>query len=161
MHSVEELQQLPLCHRETIPFEFLDAYGHMNVRFYFQLWERGAQAFMAHLGLDITRAMENGQGNWVLKQVVEYLAEVREGQTVTVYGRLIGHSPKRLHNKYWMVNEDRGVIAATSEVLVTCADLNLRKTTPYPPEIAERIASVHAEMDALPWAAETSGVIRP
>ena len=138
----------------------MDAYGHMNVRFYFQLWERGAQAFMAHLGLDITKAMDQGLGNWVLKQVVEYLAEVRDGQSVAIYGRLLGHSPKRLHNKYWMVNEDQGVIAATSEVLVTCADLTQRRTAPYPDHVAQVIAQRFTECRSLDWEAASCGIIQ-
>ena len=160
MPSIEELQQLPLCHRETIPFDYMDAYGHMNVRFYFQLWERGAQAFMAHLGLDITKAMDQGLGNWVLKQVVDYSAELRDGHSVAIYGRLLGYSPKRVHNKYWMVNEDQGVIAAASEVLVTCADLNIRRTAPYPDKVAKIIAERHVECEALGWTADPSGIIR-
>ena len=78
----------------------------------------------------------------VLRQVVDYLAEVREGDTVAVYGRLVGFTPKRLHNKYWMYNETRASVAAASEVLVTCADLNARRTAPFPDDMAAGIRAL-------------------
>lgn len=158
--TLDELRQLPLCHRETIPYDYIDAYGHMNVRFYFALWEKAAHGFMQFLGADVHAMLQQGHGNWVLRQVVDYLAEVREGDTVAVNGRIVGCSPKRLHNKYWMVNETRGNIAATSEVLVTCADLKARRTAPFPEPMATSIGARCAEHAALAWAAPVSGAIR-
>lgn len=159
MVSLDQLKQLPLNYQETIPYDYIDAYGHMNVRYYFALWEHAAHDFMRHLGADVHTSLEQGYGNWLLRQVVDYHAEVREGDTVVVRGRLIGRSPKRLHNKYWMINETKGVVAAASEVLVTCADLNARKTTPYPDNMAKTIDEKLAEFQSLDWEAPVSGAI--
>ena len=158
--SADQLRQLPLCHRETIPYDYIDAYGHMNVRYYFALWEKAAHGFMKHLGADVHAMLERDRGNWVLRQVVDYLAEVGEGDTVAVYGRLVGFTPKRLHNKYWMHNETRGSVAAASEVLVTCADLKARRTAPFPDDMAVGIRARLAEFDALTWPAPVSGAIK-
>lgn len=159
MVTIEQLETLPVSHRETIPYDYIDAYGHMNVRFYFALWEKGAHGFMQHLGADVHTSLELGYGNWVLRQVVDYHAEVREGDSVAVCGRLVGRSAKRLHNKYWMVNETKGVVAASSEVLVTCADLKLRKTAPYPESMSKSIDARLAEFEALDWETPVSGAI--
>jgi len=157
--TLEQLRHLPLCHRETIPYDYIDAYGHMNVRFYFALWEKAAHGFMKHLGADVHKMLELDRGNWVLRQVVDYLAEVREGDTIAIYGRIVGRTPKRLHNKYWMANETRGNIAATSEVLVTCADLKARRTAPFPDAMGATMDARLAEHRALAWDAPVSGAI--
>jgi len=158
--TLEQLRQLPRCHTETIPYDYIDAYGHMNVRFYFAMWEKGAHGFMKHLGADVHAMLERGRGNWVLRQVVDYIAEVGEGDTISVYGRLVGFTPKRLHNKYWMYNETRGSVAASSEVLVTCADLKARRTAPFPDDMAAGIRARLAEFEALSWDAPVSGAIQ-
>jgi acyl-CoA thioester hydrolase len=158
--TADQLRQLPACHTETIPYDYIDAYGHMNVRYYFALWEKAAHGFMKHLGADVHAMLERDRGNWVLRQVVDYLAEVREGDTLTVYGRLVGFTPKRLHNKYWMFNETRGSVAAASEVLVTCADLKARRTAPFPEDMADGIRARLSEFDALDWTTPVSGAIQ-
>jgi acyl-CoA thioester hydrolase len=159
--SLAQLDQLPCVHREMIPHEYLDAYGHMNVKFYFQLWDRAAGGFMAYLGMDWQQGLKRGYGNWVLKQIVEYLNEVREGDSVAIFGRCLGRSPKRIHNMYWMVNETRGVISSTSEVLVTCANLNERRTAPYPNDVAEMMDKRLEAFEALDWDAPASGILKP
>ena len=158
--TLEQLHQLPICHRETIPYDYIDAYGHMNVRYYFALWEKAAHGFMHYLGADVHTMLEQNRGNWVLRQVVDYLAEVREGDSIAVYARIVGRTPKRLHNKYWMANETRGNVAATSEVLVTCADLKARRTAPFPDAMAATMDARLTEHRALTWDAPVSGAIR-
>ena len=159
MPTLKELEQLPLNHRETIPYDYIDAYGHMNVRYYFAMWEKAAHNFMRHLGADVHSSLELGYGNWVLRQVVDYKAEVREDESIAIRGRLLGRSPKRLHNMYWMINESKGVVAATSEALITCADLKVRKTAPYPEAMSKSIGEKLAEFDALDWEAPLSGAV--
>ena len=161
MLTLDQLEQLPLNYQETIPYDYIDAYGHMNVRYYFALWEQAAHSFMKHLGADVHTSLELGFGNWVLRQVVDYRAEVREGDTIGIRGRIIGRSSKRLHNMYWMINETKGVVAATSEVLVTCADLNARKTAPYPDSMSTSIDARLEEFAKLDWDAPVSGAINP
>ncbi len=157
--TLEQLAQLPVCHRETIPYDYIDAYGHMNVRYYFALWEKAAHGFMEYLGANVHEMLERKRGNWVLRQVVDYTAEVLEGDSVAVYGRLIDRVPKRIHNKYWMVNETRGKIAAMSEVLVSCADLEARRTAPYPEDMGATMDARLVEFQALGWEADVSGAI--
>ena len=161
MPTIEQLEQLPLNFRETIPYDYIDAYGHMNVRYYFAMWEKAAHSFMQHLGADVHTSLELGYGNWVLRQVVDYKAEVREDESIAIRGRLLGRSPKRLHNIYWMINESKGIVAATSEVLVTCADLKARKTAPYPEAMSKSIDEKLADFDKLDWEAPVSGAVAP
>ncbi|MCH7910240.1 MAG: thioesterase family protein [Candidatus Hydrogenedentes bacterium] len=88
------------------------------------------------------------------------MAEIREGDTVEIYGRLLGFKPKVLHDKFWMVNETQGVVAASSEVLVAHADLRARRTAPFPPEVAAVLTQKRDEWGRLDWDAPVSGAIQ-
>lgn len=158
--SIDDIRKLtPLC-EETVPEEWLDEYGHMNVRYYMEMWGRGASKFTRQVvGMDFRESAEHGIGFWLLRQVLDYMAEVRVGEVVTVYGRMIGRTDKMMHNKYWMVNETQNKVAAASEVLVGRADLNIRRLAPFPEEDAKRLDDLIAEFDALGFDPEPSRAI--
>ena len=59
-----------------------------------------------------------------------------------------------------MANETRGVVAAASEVLVTCADLKARRTAPFPDDMGATMDARLAEHHALAWDALVSGAIQ-
>jgi len=158
--TLDQLEQLPRVYELTVPAEYMDPYQHMNVQYYFEIWNRAAGAYMRSIGSDWETMRERGYGNWVLRQVVDYLAEVVEGDTIAIRARTVDVGPKRMHNKFWMVNETRGVVAATSEVLVTCADLAARRTTEWPEDVAAGFQERLARFRALDWDTNVSGAIR-
>jgi acyl-CoA thioester hydrolase len=76
-----------------------------------------------------------------------------------VYIRVLGRSAKRVHYMMFMVNLTRGTLAATFECVNSFADLKLRRTAPYPPEIAARIDVLLTDHRALNWDAPVCGVM--
>lgn len=159
--EIECVQQLPVNHRVTIPEEYIDGYGHVNVRWYGAMWGAGANALMNEMGINDTYREEHRMGHWVLRQVLDFLAEVHLGDSVTIHGRILGRSAKRLHNKYWMVNETKKKIAATSEVLVANADLDARRMTEFPEHVAANLDNAIARFNMLGWDPRVSGAIQP
>lgn len=157
--ALEQVLQLPKFHSETIPAEYLDEYKHMNVRFYSELWGKGAYGLLKLLGIGDVWHGKTNYGHWLLRQVMDYKAEVREGETISIHGRMVARSAKRMHNMYWMVNESKNVVAATSEVLVANADLTSRRMTSFPEHVTEIMDAHIAEMDALGWEVPVSGAI--
>ena len=89
-----------------------------------------------------------------------YLAEVRPGETISIHSRLVGRSEKKIHLVHFMVNETRQVLSSTLETLISHADLKLRKTSPFPVEIAARIDPLVALSDNLEWEPPLSGTMR-
>lgn len=159
MNSIEDVRQLEACYETTITQEHLDEYGHMNVKWYAQLWGSAASGFMNRRGLDFVKDVEFGIGYWVLRQVIDFTAEVLEGDHITIYGRMVNRTDKLMHNMYWMVNDTQEKVAATSQVLVGNADLNKRRLTPFSDEVAQRLDGHIAHCDELGWYAETTGGI--
>jgi acyl-CoA thioester hydrolase len=154
------LGELPLYHRQTIPKEYLDAMGHMNVRWYMALFDEASWRFFAALGMDEEYYRERRLGGFALKHHIQYLAEVREGQTVSVRTRLLDRSAKRIHFMHFLINETAGNLAATLESLGTHADMRRRRSAPVPEDVAAKIDAILAHHRRLAWQAPVCGVIR-
>ena len=159
--SIEQVQQLPMYHRQIIPPEYRDEMGHMNVRWYLSLFDEGGWAFFDDLGMTRAYYAANDAGAFALKQFIHYLAEVHIGETVAVHMRVLGRSARRIHSMGYLVNETTGRIAATIEELGSHADLSTRRTSAFPEQIAAQIDARLARDQALSWASQTSGVIQP
>lgn len=156
----EDLEALPAFHRATIPEEYLDSMGHMNVRWYMVLFSEGAHELHAAIGMPPDYSHDGKNGTFALTQHIRYLAEVHVGQTVVIRSRFIGRSEKRLHVLHFMVNETTSKIAATMESLFSHADLETRRTSPFPDEIAGRIDARLKEHQQLEWKAPVCGVVK-
>ena len=155
------LEALPLYHRKTIPAEYQDMMGHMNIRWYFDLFARaGRKLFKSH-GLDEDYFKGGEFGVFALKHFIQYFAEVRGGQTVGIRTRLIARSDKRFHFMQFMINETKNQLAATFEALITHADLRIRRAAPMPVEIIQKFDATLSENDKLDWEPPISGAIKP
>lgn len=161
MVTVEQVEQLPLFHRAVISAAMLDTMGHMNVRHYAAIFDDAAWKFFESLGMTLAYNQANNAGGFALKQFITYLAEVRLGETVAVRCCMLGRSAKRMHMMYFMVNETRGILAATLEGLGAHADMQIRRTAPFPPHIAHNIDALIAQQNALGWDLPVCGVIAP
>jgi len=156
---VEKVMQLPMCYRVTIPTEYLDMLGHMNVSWYYTIFGRSAMAFMGAIGLTEDYIKSRNSGNFVLRQVIDFVNEVRVDETVAVYCRLIGRNAKRLHQQHYMINETTGALAAIMETLASHADLIARRTSPFPDDMAALLDEKLAEVADLDWEPPLSGAI--
>ena len=82
------------------------------------------------------------------------------GDNVAVYARVVARSAKRLHYLMFLVNETRGRLAAIFECMNAFVDLAIRRTAPFPAEIAARIDAWLARDTQLDWAPPLSGSMR-
>ena len=97
MISIKQLETLPLYHRATIPNNYLDPMGHMNVRWYIALFDDAIFGFLTSFGMDYNYFAQEKSGFFALQQFIQYKAEVHAGETVAIRIRMLGRSAKRLH----------------------------------------------------------------
>jgi acyl-CoA thioester hydrolase len=159
--SIHEVRMLPLTHQATIPEDYLDSMGHMNVMWYTHLFAHAMGGMFKQLGMNRDYFVSNQAGSFALKQYVNYLIEVRFGEQISIYTRLLGRSPKRIHLIHFMVNDGSDVLASTSEVLLTHIDMRIRRSSPFQPTVSENIDRLLAEHLALAWPAPLAGPIQP
>lgn len=151
----------PACLRFTIPESYRDANGHMNMRWYVAIFDDAGDGLHARIGVTPDYHRRRGTGTVDLEHHTHFLSEVNPGEHVAVYARLVGCSAKRFHYLMFMVNETTGKLAAIFECINAFADLRVRKTVPFPPEIAEKISEWVANDSRLDWPPPVCGAMRP
>lgn len=156
---IEKLVALPLLLRRTIPPEYQDENNHMNVRHYLTLFDDAGYPLVESLGLTLAFHQQHGTGGFDLEHHIHYLNEVHIGDTVALYYRMVERSAKRIHYLMFMINETSGKLAAIFECVNSFADLTVRRTAPYPPEIAATIDAILAQHKALDWPPPVCGIM--
>ncbi|MRG72599.1 hypothetical protein GH722_12585 [Alphaproteobacteria bacterium HT1-32] len=136
--------------REIIPAEWTDYNGHMNVAYYVVAFDRATDAYKDQVGIDKGYRERTRHSTFAAELHVVYLQEVREGEEVYLTTYLLDWDAKRHHFIHSMWRASDNTLCATMEVMSLHINLEARKTAPWPSEISERLAAVHAEHQALP-----------
>ena len=157
--AMADLTKLPSYHRQTITADYMDRMGHMNVRYYMAVFDTATWRMFEDYGLDDAYFGATENGVFALKQFIQYLAEVRPGETVAVYTRMLGLTNKRIHLMHFMANQDTNGLAAIIESLITHANLKVRKAAPLPSEIAAGFRSRLVKDQHLDWDSPVSGMM--
>ena len=64
--------QLPLTHQATVPQEYLDEMGHMNVMYYVHKFDQGTWQLFSHIGLTKTFLETNQRALAAVEQNLKY-----------------------------------------------------------------------------------------
>jgi acyl-CoA thioester hydrolase len=159
--DLEQLRELPAQLDYVIAPEWEDRNGHVNVQFYLALFELGGWKVLEEVGVDEDWLRRHAYSFFDLEHHLHYLAEVRVGQRVTTYNRVVGKSDKRFHGMYYIVNETRGRLAGTLEYISNGVDMNLRRTAPMPEELARGLDRLFAAHQRLSWEPQLCGLMAP
>jgi acyl-CoA thioester hydrolase len=144
----------------TVPAAWADANGHMNMRWYVAIFDDAGDELHERAGLTPDFHERGQTGTVDLEHHTNFLNEVMPGDTVAVYSRLVGRSAKCLHYLMFLVNETKGKVAAIFECMNAFADLRVRKTAPFPVEIAEKIDHWLERDRKLAWPPPVSGAMQ-
>ena len=153
------VQQLPQTFEQTIPPDYLDMMGHMNVMWYTHLFSMGMSGLMMRVGLTEEFLQARDGGTFALESHIRYLSEVRAGQMILVHSRLLGRSEKRYHVMHFMTNKNKLDISATLEMTSSYVDLRKRRTAPLPEIVTDQLDDLLAEHTQLAWEVPTCGVM--
>jgi acyl-CoA thioester hydrolase len=159
--DIADVKQLPMVHRTTIPEEYLDDMGHMNVMWYTHLFSVAMGGMFQSVGLHWENLEKHHGGTFALESHIRYLSEVRVGQTVEIHSRMIGRSEKRFHAILFMTNQDKADVSAVFEFVGAYVDLLARRMASIPSHAAEKIDQLASQDNALPWEAPICGVMEP
>ena len=154
-----QVRALPLLLERTVPPEYEDANGHMNVTHHLGLHDQAALPFMHRLGLDFAFFTEQRRGIMDVEHHLRYLSEVFVGDTVAVHARMLERAERRFHGMWFLVNVTRERVANTFEFVSLHVDLDARKAAPFDVRLAATLDElIAAERDIL-WPAPVCGVM--
>jgi acyl-CoA thioester hydrolase len=144
----------------TVPPDWIDYNGHMNVAWYTLAFDRGLDSFLDEwLGIGPEFVRASGHGPYALQAHYHYLGELREGEAFRPRFRLLDADAKRLHVFGELMNEATGAVAATLEQVILNVDLATRRAAPYPDWAQARLQAMKAAHAALPRPAQAGAAI--
>jgi acyl-CoA thioester hydrolase len=159
--TADDLAPLLLTHDTTVPKDWLDQMGHMNVMWYTHLFSYGTVGVLRAIGLNREYFETHRKGSFALEAHVRYFSEIHAGTRVSVRSRLVGRSKKRMHYVHFIVNEDTQVLSTTCEFVSAFMDMNERKMAELPEDIAAAYDRIADEHNRLPWPAPLCGAMKP
>jgi acyl-CoA thioesterase FadM len=156
-----DIEGLAVTHRQEIPQDYRDEFGHMNVMWYTHLFSVAFGKFGEQFGYTEEYFRSREAGSFALETHVRYLAEVQIGRHVTVRSRAIGRTAKRLHFMHFMTIDETGAMAATQEHVAAHIDMRVRRMAPLAGELAERFDRLVEAHNRLGWEPPVCGIMRP
>lgn len=157
--TLRDLDDLPPLLERTVPAEWEDLNGHVNVRHYLALYDQAGWPMMSWLGVDERHFREERRGFVDLEHHIWYLAEMHVGDAVTVHARFLARSAKRFHGAMFIANRSRHSVASAFEYVSTAADLEARRSAPLPADVAAKLDELIAAHSRLTWPAPLCGSI--
>jgi acyl-CoA thioester hydrolase len=157
--SFGAVTQLPTVAEGVVAPEHIDANGHMNVRHYLDFNVLGTFTLVEQIGVDDDYRAGRRMGLFTAEHHLRYHTELQQGDRLTVHARVLERSERALHFMGFLLDRERERLANTLEVLAVHVDLDTRRSTPMPPEIAAGFDRLVEQSRALPWAAPTCGAM--
>ncbi|MGZ0246054.1 MAG: thioesterase family protein [Alphaproteobacteria bacterium] len=143
--------ELPAIWRETVRSEWCDYNGHLNMAYYVLIFDHATDVFHDSLGIDKPYRLDSNCSTFAVEIHTTYLAEVLEGDEVSVSTQLLDHDEKRLHYFHRMYHAEKGFLSATNEIMTVHVDLGVRKVVPMSDGIRQKAADmfdVHGDLPA-------------
>jgi acyl-CoA thioester hydrolase len=110
--------------------------------YYNVMFDRAIDEMWLQLGMGPGYVKERQGSSFTAECHVRYLREIHLGDPVQVSILLVGADEKRLHTFEQLRHASEGWLSATSENMTIHIDMSARRTAPFPPDIAARIAAV-------------------
>ncbi|AZS79307.1 thioesterase family protein [Achromobacter spanius] len=129
---------------------WIDAYGHLNAAHYVGIFDRVGFELLSQVGVGLDYTEATRCGIYTMNVHVAYLREVLADDPLMLRVRLLEADNKRLLCLMELTQTRDGYLAATMEQLSLHVDLNTRRSTPFPAELAQRLARTVTEHAAHP-----------
>ena len=135
-------------HETEVAAEWADYNGHMTESAYLLIAGDGADAFFRYVGVDDDYRAA-GRSLFTAETHLRHLGQARTGDRLRLSLQVLGVDAKRLHIVH-EIRGDSGAVLATAEQLLLHVDLTAGRATPFPAEIARRLAQIRDAHAALP-----------
>lgn len=155
--TYEQLASLPSYMPQVVPGAFEDLNGHLNVRHYVGIASEGLDEMLQEVGIPQNWPRVGGKAVFSAEHHLTYLHELRTGDRLSVRAVLLGRSERAAHVVVYLVDETHEQISCVMEEVFLCVDMETRRTTPWPAEVAEKLDARVAEHAGLDVKPELSG----
>ena len=158
--TYEQLSALPAFCEQVVPQGFEDINGHLNIRHYVGIASEGLDESLVDLGIPIQWPNIAGQAVFTAEHHMRYPHELLTGDRLSVRVRLIGRSDRALHVLVYLLDETHQRVSFVMEEIALHVDLETRKTSDWPADVAAQLDERIAEHEKLPFEADLSGSLK-
>lgn len=123
---------------------WIDYNGHMNIAYYHVLFDRALEEGFSLLGLGQDYVEKCNASFFIGETHTLYKRELKMHDAVRVTLQLVDYDEKRIHYYMEARHAAEGWVAASMEGLSLHVDLETRKVTPFPDDIAANLAVMKA-----------------
>jgi acyl-CoA thioester hydrolase len=128
---------------------WMDYNGHLNMAYYNVLFDRAVDEVFELLGCGVAYVKERRHSCFTAEAHVRYLRELHAGDPVKVTFQLLDYDDKRIHYFEQLLHGEAGWVSATSENMSLHVDMEQKRTTPFPGEIAAALGRMMQAHSAL------------
>jgi acyl-CoA thioester hydrolase len=143
----------------VVPAEWIDYNGHMNVAYYVLAFDYATDALVDYLSMGDTYRERTQCSTFVVEAHVNYQRELVAGDPIRVTTQILGFDSKRIHYFHRMYHDEKGFLAATTELILIHVELTQRRSAPMPVEILDRLNGVMTQHLQLPRPSQAGRVI--
>lgn len=159
MPSAGQLSALPELARVTVPQEWEDLNGHVNVKHHLGMYDLTSDAMLELLGVSAEWVRRERVGLVDLEHHIWFQRELFVGEQVALHLRLTAHDSRRAQGVMFLLNCADGIVASAIEFLSLAVQLDERRAVPFPEVVHGRLATLLHQHDALDWPTLRSGAI--
>ena len=123
---------------------WIDYNGHMNMAYYHVLFDRAVDEGFGLVGLDHEYTEERKASFFVAEIHTLHKRELKVHDQVRVTLQLVDYDEKRIHYYMEIRHVAEGWVAASMEGLSLHVDMETRKVSPFPADIAANLAVMKA-----------------
>lgn len=153
----DQVAQIPASLAVVAPPEFEDYNGHVNVSHHYALHMEACERALSDLGMTLERIAAEGVTVFSAEHHLTFLNEIRIGDLIEGHVRWIGRTPKILHGVSILVNGTTGDLASLCEFVEISIDLNARRSTEFPADLATAFDAATADHATLDWTVPLAG----
>ena len=152
----------PLClYTASVPPQWIDHNGHMNVAYYVLAFDHATDAFTDALGMGPDYREQQQCSAFVVESHVNYQRELRVDDPFRITTQLLGFDSKRIHCFHRLYHGSRNFLSATTELMLIHVDLTERHSAPMTLPILDGLSALmtaHSQMSRPPQSGRVMGV---
>lgn len=134
----------------TVPPEWLDYNGHMNIAHYTSAIDKAVDAFLDLHDVGEDYVNEASASLFMIQQHFHYRREILAGETFRITAQMLGLDEKRVHLFFSIIAPENGALYATCEALIMHVDMKSRRATPIPDDKYGLLADLVTAHQSLP-----------
>lgn len=134
--------------------EWIDVNNHMNVAYYVLAFDTAVDALWEKFGITEDHINVSQSSTFAVESHVTWQRELTLDEPYIITSQLLAYDAKRIHQFMRMYHAEKHYLAATAEWMNLHVDLSIRRVTPWPDAIRERIAMFAGEQAESDWPPE-------